>query len=117
MNAADLKSKYPRAYQWLEENQRAYSEDTAHVAIEQLEKLTTDRDSLRAEVERLKAQWQPIATAPMDGTGFLAFVKEGWVEGMYYNEGQLHYLSDGDQPPKGRSLPTHWMPLPQPPTP
>lgn len=53
-------------------------------------------------------EWQPIETAPKDGTKFLAFMRESWMEIMYYDNGDLFYGSDGDSPPAGRSLPTHW---------
>lgn len=56
--------------------------------------------------------WQPIETAPRDGTKFLAWMRETWVEVMYYDEDGIYYGSDGDSPPHGRSLPQYWMPLP-----
>lgn len=62
-------------------------------------------------------EWQPIETAPRDGSGFLAYVKETWVEGMFWNGEEWSYLSDGDTTPHGRHQPTHWMPLPTPPPP
>lgn len=85
--------------------------------------LATDVIALAAEVERLRAGWQPIATAPKDETRLMIsltrygslYIGTGyyrppdmysryprWVcEGMYSS-------ADGD--------PTHWMPLPPPPT-
>lgn len=58
--------------------------------------------------------WQPIETAPKDGTVFLAcWVTDG---GPYFGAVQWQY--DGwveNSEPVG--LPTHWMPLPAPPTP
>lgn len=56
--------------------------------------------------------WAPIATAPRDGTKFLAWMRESWIEVMYYDEDGIYYGSDGDSPPHGRSLPQYWMPLP-----
>ena len=69
--------------------------------------------------------WQPIATAPKDGTWLLLFSPLGvnsldsdpplyittasWWDGVWY-----HHYSDG----VGHFIngPTHWMPLPPPPT-
>lgn len=56
--------------------------------------------------------WAPIESAPKDGTHFLAWMRESWIEVMYYDDGNLYYGSDGDAPPRGRSLPKYWMPKP-----
>lgn len=70
--------------------------------------------------------WQPIETAPKDGTQILLFcpkfgvpVRLGyWVDTKHYNNGKLTYSSarwfvggfvSGDPEP------TQWMPLPNPP--
>lgn len=81
------------------------------------------------------SDWQPIETAPRDGTDILGYSTEedddlnpqiikwkdgGWViswdhthmTGMkYYNlpDGRIIYTGHGQ-------LPTHWMPLPEPPS-
>jgi len=69
-----------------------------------------------ADIEAaLEQRWLPIDDAPKDGTVFLAYMGPNWFEGMYHAEGELHYASDGDQPPHGRKLPTHFMPMPEPP--
>ncbi len=60
--------------------------------------------------------WMPIETAPKDGRGILAFINEEWIEGMFWNGGEWSYLSYGDITRYGRYQPTHWMPLPAPPT-
>lgn len=68
---------------------------------------------LLAEVERLEqAQtWQPIATAPTDGTIVLLCTagwhkcEEGWFEGDGWHT-DWNYID-----------PTHWLPLPAPPAP
>jgi len=56
-------------------------------------------------------EWQPISTAPKDGSLFLGcHAKHGFIEIMRYNG-----IGFGrDQFPV--MFPTHWMPLPEPPT-
>lgn len=70
------------------------------------------------------SDWQPIETAPKDGTAFLAtdgddhsIVKwdkrRGWVA---MGDGFLAIASQGDTWTSYiEPLPTHWMPLPKPP--
>jgi len=60
--------------------------------------------------------WQPIKTAPKDGTGFLGFVRADWIEGFMYSDGCICWLSDGDGPSRAEDFPTHWMHRPAPPT-
>lgn len=62
--------------------------------------------------DRQRDQWQPIETAPKDGSGFLAFINMDWIEGMFWNGEDWSYLSDADVTPFGRYKPTHWQPLP-----
>ena len=65
-------------------------------------------------------EWQPISTAPKDGTHIIAFrtSKPDHIESMYWAEydeggGAWHWSYDGDSPTQNQ--PTHWMPLPEPP--
>jgi hypothetical protein len=60
--------------------------------------------------------WQPIETAPTDGSIILATWADTWpehphVEGMYYDAGEWFYSYDGDG--NGRP-PTHWCPITSP---
>lgn len=66
--------------------------------------------------------WQPIKTAPKDGTRVLLWCDETprivvseWAK---FDEWQGWVFSDealADIQPEGPSCPTHWMPLPPPP--
>lgn len=59
--------------------------------------------------------WQPIETAPKDGTDFLAFVPfrktHHVMVGAFVPSG--HFSS---WPGRWDYKPTHWQPLPEPPT-
>ena len=65
-------------------------------------------------------EWQPIETAPKDGTTVLLF-SPGYGRWLGSHTGKpVWYCSKiGDRdipPPKSEiSKPTHWMPLPEPP--
>ena len=81
------------------------------------------------------SDWQPIETAPMDGTAVILYspdaVKNGFGKGRYIASFQ-HADPDGKSAPlklewrvvlKDNTVsaeqvggPTHWMPLPEPPT-
>ena len=75
-------------------------------------------------LENLKAklaetEWQPIETAPRDGTVFDVYTKYGRVTncvaciqfGSIYN-----YDRESDNYDRKVNFATHWMPLPEPPT-
>jgi hypothetical protein len=58
--------------------------------------------------------WQPIETAPKDGTRVLAW--DGWsVQTLEYWDGNEEWGQVGDSDRLTVSYPTHWMPLPSPP--
>lgn len=73
------------------------------------------------------ANWQPIATAPKDGTEVLisghAFNHPGrgryvttaiWcADDLWRHEDDIMNYLDDDQPCGGCHPPTHWMPLPE----
>jgi hypothetical protein len=46
--------------------------------------------------------WQPMSTAPTDGTWILTYSQDGVIRVAMWIEGAIHE-------------PTHWMPLPPPP--
>lgn len=60
--------------------------------------------------------WQPIETAPKDGTAFLAWrgIERGPFQCWWNDDGREAYWMDyADTEPN----PTHWQPLPAPPVP
>jgi hypothetical protein len=58
-------------------------------------------------------EWQPIETAPKDGTTVIAYrpTTPPHVEGMHYVEGSWYWSYDGDGPNEFDVQPTHWLPL------
>ena len=67
-------------------------------------------------------EWQPIETAPKDGTEILLYVENYCVEGKFIQENKYSWcqqvieLSDNWITYNGEVVyPTHWMPLPKPP--
>lgn len=73
--------------------------------------LRAERDDLRAERER--TAWQPIDTAPKDGTEILALCRAPARDGDYYEA--VRYLTDAPcwvTREGWMRHPTHWMPLP-----
>lgn len=64
------------------------------------------------------SEWQPIETAPKGGTTIIAWcvcplTGDGWIAAdVEYWEPREHWLGVSD----GIVSPTHWMPLPPPPS-
>lgn len=63
--------------------------------------------------------WQPIETAPKDGTRLIGFV-DGLVRFIYHGKTShvpIYGWNLGDQGAEDCELckPSHWMPLPEPP--
>ena len=70
------------------------------------------------------SEWQPIETAPKDGTYIIAYFpshgrREAYAESAYFVDLELEddpgrgvwvWSQDGDEP---QVQPTHWMPLPE----
>lgn len=75
------------------------------------------------EVEKVILVWQPIETAPKDGTWVLGWKPSRYVENCIETY-QWRYPGFGEPPfwvnaadsNDWSSQPTHWMPLPDPPT-
>ena len=78
------------------------------------------------------SEWRDIATAPKDGSWFLAFEADGEIPYLCYWEKDLYAPNGGRGGPSGwfaqnwmdrwgdrpqAEQPTHWMPLPAPPSP
>lgn len=71
-------------------------------------------------------EWQPIETAPKDGTGILVYGLPSDIEGVRFTSPGVHaaYWDSIDSAfcLKGASWlgpfikPTHWQPLPEPPS-
>lgn len=59
------------------------------------------------------SQWQPIETAPTDGTHILVFAPG--VEDLRHIICSCSYHPDGGFCVDELRYPTHWMPLPAPP--
>ena len=82
-----------------------------------IQNLWNGREELEAENARLReAQaWQPIETAPKDGTEICAWVgsgyKGGWLQLSWYKVNGLAAWRDWDQ---DTWQPTHWMPISEP---
>lgn len=65
--------------------------------------------------------WHPISTAPRDGTRVMLFWPDGTSEqGFYLDNSNTPTPWQGWRPESGRpwpkGQPTHWQPLPTPPT-
>ena len=80
----------------------------------EIESLRSELAALKAENESLKRdQWQPIETAPKDGTVFLVCRKHATHPLMVRYESSYDWFANYD----GEHVYdlTHWMPLPKPP--
>lgn len=61
--------------------------------------------------------WQPIATAPKDGTGIIAYQNGNMRVCNWSQSGWAFYQSKPGAPIVAMMAPTHWRPLPAPPSP
>lgn len=60
------------------------------------------------------SEWQPMETAPKDGTSIIAFVP-GFGMGAMVLFWLDHYWREPAQHMALKRDPSHWMPLPEPP--
>lgn len=95
-------------------------DELAHLVRQGMQKagLRKEVEDLKAERDALLAasQWQPIETAPKDGTWVLCFVPDNCPE--YENTLVLRYvIGSWGRPGIGGYRPTYWQPLPNPPSP
>lgn len=76
----------------------------------------------RAMHDAAPSGWQPIETAPKDGTRFLGTGDEGWVAICSREPDETHAIPETARRQlrltgsAGYATPTHWMPLPAPPS-
>ena len=89
-----------------------------HQVVMALEYLRQENERLKADAERI--EWQPIETAPKDGTDILVMTGETMHVVRWINiHGDFDYwaVDDNKHGPftlRGKA-PTNWMPLPEPP--
>lgn len=81
--------------------------------------LAIAREEGRVE-ERERSGWQPIETAPKDGTEFDAWDRDGRITNVYWSNLQEAWCIDvpygrAEPQPLGLPVPTHWRSLPLPP--
>lgn len=81
--------------------------------------LISQLKAAQEENERLRNQWQPIETAPKHGPWILAICTGFIPSVVQWSETHRTWMdtTEMDQgEPDGFYHPTHWQPLPQPPT-
>jgi hypothetical protein len=96
--------------------------------LAQVYTVDTDQAQLIALVQRAQAlvkepgevsEWQPIETAPKDGTHVVLLVpgcRSVAVVGHWFDFGQVvHGVTGFWEASATQIAPTHWMPLPEPP--
>lgn len=92
------------------------SESAAHYILNTLE------EKLLQQVEPQQDEWQPIDTAPRDGTRILGwcgnytdicYLENKWIDSAVGL--QKVWMTDSCVDFGGYENPTHWMPLPNPP--
>lgn len=77
------------------------------------------------------SEWQPIETAPKDGTRVLVYGTYQWEDYLdrqqtgavtayyiaadFWDDEDIGWVLISTNPYRDRAQPTHWMPLPEPP--
>lgn len=82
--------------------------------------LLEENEALKARIAELEAErkWQPIETAPKDGTGIIGMSIQGekktvcWIADGYM-DGDRWVFASFDLDEDEYTNPTHWMPLPK----
>ena len=102
---------------YMEQQMQSYIEgglseaDRCYTRIAELEQQNAE---LAAQVEQ---QWQPITTAPKDGTMILGYMPSSCHEGLlcvcFWNKVWDHWQNNVDG---GSEKPSHWLKLPEPPS-
>ena len=73
-------------------------------------------DVRRYEAFNAESPWRPIATAPKDGSLFLAYMGKGAMEIARYDLERSEWWIDAYAPPQiEKCWMDAWMPLPEPP--
>lgn len=77
------------------------------------------RSALQLAIEHMKRwQWQPIESAPKDGTFVLVCEKDNsaiYEARFMWDDWYPSMQSDSDEYGPMKGYPAHWMPLPEPP--
>jgi len=93
-----------------------WSNDCGYIRDDLYESLKAENERLRTELDKRK--WQPIETAPRDGTRIIVnqsntmfhkFAEVHWGQAPNYKIGWVGHDNEGTYLSKN---PTHWMPLP-----
>ena len=82
--------------------------DAPREAADTIIRLTAENEKLRAAL-----QWQPIETAPKDGTEIIVYRPDAGVFGAFYSDECWFCTYSGED--FSLEPPTHWMHLPPPP--
>ena len=113
MEMPDMREKFDNKYeiQLLQKVQQL--EDQVSCLVQNSKSQTQTQMALIKKLA--KTEWQPIESAPMDGKSIL--VTDGFeVCDAYFRGGDWWQYECGDDWYSTSINPTHWMPLPEPPT-
>ena len=115
-----LRERFDEFKQALSDAGHPLTNENGNLPLGALQALVAERDALAAR------QWQPIETAPKDGTYFLMGNAGGAFVGHYKSHAESGYRFDSPwrcvmlncwhmSEETRYAGPTHWMPLPPPP--